>query len=174
MSSAPLSYKELARYYDLIYTFKDYQKEAEKVQTIIEKFKKSEGHELLDVACGTAKHLLFLQDSYQCTGVDMSDEMLEIAKRKLPHLEFREENMIHMRLEKQFDIITCLFSSIGYVKIWKNLQKTWETFAFHLKKGGVAVVEPWFIREQYKIGLPCMTTYEDENIKIARLNVANA
>ena len=39
MSSAPLSYKELARYYDLIYTFKDYQKEAEKVQTIIEKFK---------------------------------------------------------------------------------------------------------------------------------------
>ena len=174
MSSAPLSYKELARYYDLIYTFKDYQKEAEKVQTIIEKFKKSEGHELLDVACGTAKHLLFLQDSYQCTGVDMSGEMLEIAKRKLPHLEFRKENMIHMRLEKQFDIITCLFSSIGYVKTWKNLQKTWETFALHLKKGGVAVVEPWFTREQYKIGLPCMTTYEDENIKIARLNVANA
>ena len=32
--------------------------------------------------------------------------------------------MIDMDLGKKFDVITCLFSSIGYVKTYSNLEQT--------------------------------------------------
>lgn len=47
-------YTDLARYYDLIYSWKDYQKEAATIQRLIVKYKRSKGNDLLEVACGTA------------------------------------------------------------------------------------------------------------------------
>ena len=58
--------------------------------------------------------------------------------------------MISLDLNKKFDIITCLFSSIGYVKTYANLEKSITSFAKHLKIGGVVIIEPWFTAETYK------------------------
>ena len=58
-----MMYKELAKYYDLIYLSKDYKKESQQLMRIIKKYKKSEGKKLLDVACGTGGHLKFLEKS---------------------------------------------------------------------------------------------------------------
>lgn len=80
--------------------------------------------------------------------------------------------MIHLDLEKTFDVIICLFSSIGYVKNYRNLDKTIENFSNHLKKGGVIIIEPWFTKSSYMTGLPTMTTYDGDDIKIARLCVS--
>ena len=52
-----LLYKDLAKYYDLIYEWKDYKKEVEKIEGIIKKTKKSRGKDLLEMACGTAHHM---------------------------------------------------------------------------------------------------------------------
>lgn len=46
-------YKELAKYYDLIYHWKNYKKETDKIKKLISRYKKSDGKALLDVACGT-------------------------------------------------------------------------------------------------------------------------
>ena len=43
-------YGELAEYYDLIYSFKDYKKESVRIKALVSKYKRSEGRELLDVA----------------------------------------------------------------------------------------------------------------------------
>lgn len=69
-------------------------------------------------------------------------------------------------------MIICLFSSIGYVKNYKNLSQTIEGFSRHLKKGGVVIIEPWFTESSYLTGLPTMTTYDGEDIKIARLCIS--
>lgn len=175
MSSSSLSQEEkLACYYDLLYSYKDYKQEAEELYAIIKKYKNSEKDLLLDVACGTAKHLFYLSEYFECMGVDVSYEMLQIARKKLPNIQFKEADMINMRLDKKFDIITCLFSAIGYVKTKENLQKTWDTFALHLKQGGIAIVEPWVTKQQYRNNMPNMVTYADETLKIARANVAKA
>ncbi|GAG89663.1 unnamed protein product, partial [marine sediment metagenome] len=55
-------YKKLAKYYDLIYHWKDYEKEAHSVKDLIKKYKKSDGNKLLDVGCGTGKHLEQFKD----------------------------------------------------------------------------------------------------------------
>ena len=75
-------YREIASYYDLIYSWKDYKKEAKKIKKLILKYKKSDGNELLDIACGTGKHLEYLKNTFSCMGVDINEEMINIAKKK--------------------------------------------------------------------------------------------
>ena len=69
-------------------------------------------------------------------------------------------------------VVVCLFSSIGYVKNYPNLKKTIKNFVKHIKKGGVVVIGPWVNKKTYNVGTPHMITYEDKDIKIARLSVS--
>jgi len=165
-------YKSLAKYYDLIYAFKDYKKEAEEITKLINEFKLSAGNQLLDVASGTGSHIKYFVDDFDCVGVDLYPEMLEFAKEKVPEAKFREADMVNLNLEQEFDAIVCLFSSIGYVKTEENLRKTIAGFVNHLKKGGVVIIEPWLTKEIYRSGSPHMVTYDGEDTKIARVNVS--
>jgi ubiquinone/menaquinone biosynthesis C-methylase UbiE len=165
-------YKDLAKYYDLIYAFKDYKKEAVRIKTLVSKYRKSEGEELLDVACGTGHHLEYLKDEFSCMGVDISNKILEVARKNVKGVVFKQADMTTLNLGMEFDVITCLFSSIGYVKTCKNLRKTIRNFSKHLKKGGVVLIEPWHTKLTYIPSSPHMETYDGKDIKIARLNVS--
>jgi ubiquinone/menaquinone biosynthesis C-methylase UbiE len=167
-------YEEPARYYDLIYSFKDYKKESERLKVIIRKYKRSKGNSLLEVACGTGKHLEYLKKDFSCTGLDLNEEMLRLARKRFHGIKFIRANMIDFQLDRNFDIITCLFSSIGYVKTYKNLEKTLKNFSKHLKVGGVVIIEPWFTKATYKLGSPHLKVYQDNDIKIVRAGVSNA
>ena len=163
-------YKELAKYYDLIYHWKDYKAEAKIIQDLIKNYKTSDEINLLDVGCGTGMHIKYFKDEYSCTGIDINNEMVEVAKSKVKGVIFKQGDMINFDLNTEFDIILCLFSSIGYVKTYSNLEKTLMNFSSHLKKGGLLIVEPWFTKSAFRVGMPGMTTYDGEDVKIARLN----
>ncbi|MGC9779174.1 MAG: class I SAM-dependent methyltransferase [Candidatus Heimdallarchaeota archaeon] len=165
-------YKKLAKYYDYLYAWKDYKKEAEQIKEEIVKYKKSTGNKLLDMACGTGSHLEHFTDDYECTGIDINSEILEVAKSKGLKASFILGDMTDFDLGTEFDIILCLFSSIGYVKTKENLTKTIECFTKHLKKGGVLIIEPWLTKEIYRAGSPHMTTFDGEKLKIARVNIS--
>lgn len=170
MSKKPI-FTDLAEYYDLIYSWKEYKNEAQMLKSLIKQHKKSKGNDLLEVACGTGKHLQYLKDSFSILATDFNKDMLAVARRNIADVTFKQADMIHLDLDKTFDVIICLFSSIGYVKNYKNLNKTIENFSKHLKKGGIVIIEPWFTESSYKAGLPTMTTYDGDDIKIARLCV---
>jgi SAM-dependent methyltransferase len=165
-------YRDLAKYYDLIYHRKDYAEEASELKRLFSKYKKSAGMRLLDVACGTGLHIKHLKDEYDCTGIDVNEEILRVARRNVEDVEFIQADMTSFDLGRRFDVITCLFSSIGYVKTLENLEKTYRCFADHLVEGGAVFVEPWFTKEAYSVGGAWMTTYDGEDVKIARLNVS--
>ena len=163
-------YKELAKYYDLIYHWKDYETEANTIKELFKKYKNSDGNKLLDVGCGTGTHLKYFRNDFSCTGIDINNEMVEVAKSKIPDVIFVQGDMVDFNLKTNFDVILCLFSSIGYVKTYSNLEKTLKNFANHLKNGGLLIVEPWFTKSAFWVGVPGMTTYDGEDVKIARLN----
>jgi len=164
-------YGELAKYYDLIYSRKDYRKETARIRAIVSKYKKSDGKNLLDVACGTGRHLGYLKEEFSCIGVDFSNQMLEVARRNVGGVVFEQADMTELNLSKSFDVITCLFGSIGYVKTYTNLRKAIQGFVKHLKTGGVALIEPWLTKSTAIAGAPSMHTYDGMDIKIARLSV---
>lgn len=165
-------YRDLAGYYDLIYSRKDYAKEVSVLKKLFSEHKKSGGNRLLDVACGTGHHIKLLMDEYDCIGLDINEGILEVARKNAEGVEFVQGDMTSFDLGRKFDVITCLFSSIGYVKTLENLGKTYRCFAAHLVEGGTVFVEPWFTKEVYSAGGAYMDTYDGEDLKIARLNVS--
>jgi ubiquinone/menaquinone biosynthesis C-methylase UbiE len=165
-------YGDFADIYDLIYSNLDYKKSAKKVKKLIKKHKKVKGNKLLDVACGTGKHLSFLKNEFDCTGIDISNEMLDLAREKYNGIRFLQADMVNFDLNEKFDAIICLFSSIGYVRTHENLKKTLHNFVNHLKPGGVLIMEPWLTKSIAIDGLASMDTYSSENIKIARQSVS--
>ena len=161
-------YKELSHYYDLIYSRKDYEKEAETIRRLILKHQKSRGNNLLEIACGTGRHVQYLQNDFNILATDASAEMLRVGRRNTRDVSFEQADMLNLNLGREFDVIICMFSSIGYVRTYANLEKAIGNFSRHLKTGGVAVVEPWFTKSTYKNGSPHLSTYCDDNLKIAR------
>ncbi len=165
-------YRDLAKYYDLIYHWKDYPKEANKIKNIIDKYKKSDWNLLLEIACGTWEHLKYFQNDFVCMWTDINQWILDVAKSKLKKIDFKKVDMVNFDLKKKFDVILCLFSSIGYIKTYKNLEKTLKNFAMHIKNGGVVIIEPWFTKDSYKPGKPHMKVYDGDDLKISRLTVS--
>ena len=122
-------------------------KQTKKIIELINKHKKSKGKELLDVACGTGTHISLLKKKFNCTGVDLNEDMLRVARKKVRGVVFRKADMASFSLNKKFDVITCLFSAIGHLKTDRQIERAIESFSRHLKQGGVLVIEPWITKE---------------------------
>jgi SAM-dependent methyltransferase len=164
-------YEQLADYYDEIYHFKNYQKEAEKIESLIQQHKRSSGTNLLDVACGTGNHIGHLKQRYIVEGLDFSPEMLRIARKKHPDILFHMGDMTSFKLENQFDVITCLFSAIGHVKTKVRLRRAVRNMANHLQCGGLMILEPWITPASFRKGIVSLISVDKPNLKIARINV---
>ncbi|NOZ29640.1 MAG: class I SAM-dependent methyltransferase [Chloroflexi bacterium] len=165
-------YARSARFYDALYAWKDYRREAEKLHRWIQQYKRSPGNALLDVACGTGKHLVHLREHYEVEGLDLNAEMLEIARQRLPDVTFHQADMADFDLGRQFDAIVCLFSAIGYVKTLDRLRQALACMRRHVYPGGLVIVEPWFTPEEYHPDTVHATFVDEPDLKIARINVS--
>jgi SAM-dependent methyltransferase len=102
-----------AKVYDEIYGSKPYEEEARFVHELAG----SPGGTLLDVACGTGRHALAFADlGYEVTGVDINDELLAVAHVAAgDRVRFLQGDMCELDVEgRPFELVTCLFDSIGY------------------------------------------------------------
>lgn len=166
-------YNRSAMIYDAIYhnQGKNYAAEAQKICDLIVHFKKSEGTSFLDIGCGTGNHIVYLQKNFKIEGLDSSEEMIEIARKKFPRLRFYLANMVDFEIGQTYDVITCLFSAIGYVETLPCLRQTLRTIAIHLRSGGVVMIEPWFGPGILETGTVHAVFVDEPGMKIARINI---
>ena len=162
------------KYYDDIYSAmgKAYAVEAKKLHQFIQKHKRTAGNTLLDVACGTGMHAGELYKYYTVVGIDLNANMLKVARKKHPGIRFHQADMRGFDLRRQFDVVTCLFSAIGYMKTKADLQKAIRNMSRHLLPGGVLLVEPWFGREQWNEGHVSIIQVDKPEQKIIRMSHA--
>jgi SAM-dependent methyltransferase len=158
-------YKQSVKLYDAIYHFKDYGAASERLHEFIQRFHRG-ACTFLDVACGTGKHAEWLQQHYEVEGLDVSDDMLAIARERCPRLRFHCASMVAFDLGRTFDVVACLFSSIGYVKTVENFFRTVETLARHVAPGGLLIVEPYFTPDSYWVGRLTMNVVDTTDHKI--------
>ncbi|MBX3172738.1 MAG: class I SAM-dependent methyltransferase [Candidatus Eremiobacteraeota bacterium] len=161
-------FKRSAAFYDAIYSFKDYAAEAEQILGWARQHGRGQGR-LLDAACGTGRHAEYLSKSYAITGIDLDEGLLEHARRRLPQAEFLAGDMCTARFDKKFDVITCLFSAIGYLDP-PQLQQACRNFYEHLETGGVVLIEPWLRPEMIRPGHVGIDQAEFEGIKLVRMS----
>jgi SAM-dependent methyltransferase len=166
-------FTKTARFYDLIYGFKDYEAEVARIDALIRE-RTPGARTLLDVACGTGKHVELLRGrGYACEGLDLDQELLAIARERNPGVPFHHGEMAAFALGRTFDVVTCLFSSIGYARTVENLNRTVAAMASHLAPGGTLIVEPWFTPDAFLPGHIGALLVEGKELTIARVNTAS-
>jgi len=146
------TFSSYSRYYDLLYRDKDYVKEAQFVQKLLQKYAVG-AKSILELGCGTGTHAALLaKEEYQVHGVDLSADMLQRATDRLSHLpkelasrlEFSQGDIRTIRINKQFDAVISLFHVISYQTTHEDLQAAFSTAKAHLKPGGVFIFDCWY------------------------------
>lgn len=158
-----------AKVYDLVYRWKDYDGETKRLKEILAAHGKTSGA-LLDVACGTGQHMSRLKGDFAVEGLELDSEMADIARGR--GLTVHQGDMTTFHFDPRFDVVTCLFSSIGYMETPARLAQAITNLASFLKPDGLLVIEPWFAPDQWYDGYIHMDTIDDEKLKVARMSVS--
>ena len=115
----PKQYSSLAAYYDILNDSIDY----DKWFCFLKNVCKTNGFfpsSVLDLACGTGQMALrFAREGYDTTAIDLSPEMLALAKQKADaeklDILFLNQDMAKFELYGTVDLIVCCLDSINYL-----------------------------------------------------------
>jgi SAM-dependent methyltransferase len=77
--------------------------------------------------------------------------------------------MLSFRLAKRFDVITCLFSAIGFMKTSDQLRRAIRNMSLHLTPGGVLIVEPWITPSKFKRGTLQVVLVKRPGLRVVRV-----
>jgi SAM-dependent methyltransferase len=129
-----------SRYYNALYQDKDYLSEVE----YIEQFLSSKSN-VLDIGCGTGKHLKVLQEKgYEIFGVDMSGSQIEQARKLLgANANLQQIKASEFYFNQKFDNIISLFHVMSYQTQNDELQKVFANVCKHLSIDGIFVFDFW-------------------------------
>jgi SAM-dependent methyltransferase len=135
-----------AAQYDEIYKGKPYKAEADFLHRNISGHFSGRSVDILELACGTGTHSLHLSKfGYKILATDRSEDSLNIAKKKIhpDNLEFQILDMETPRDLGKFDVIICLFDSIGYLIENQKINRLFQFVKSSLKPDGLFIYEYW-------------------------------
>ena len=99
--------------------------------------------------------------------------MLEIAREKVPGVEFINGDMKKLDLERKFDVVICMFSAMNYNLTFEELKLTLTNFYSHLNKGGLLIFDLGINKENWVEGNVSVDTVVDKDLKLARISKAH-
>jgi SAM-dependent methyltransferase len=105
------------------------------------------GGRVLDLACGSGRHSLELKRrGFEVVGVDISPELLEIARQEAGEqgldVEFLEADLRELDFDSEFDIVLSLNDgAIGYLETEEENHHAFEVISRALKPGGRHLVQ---------------------------------
>ncbi|WP_329093484.1 MULTISPECIES: class I SAM-dependent methyltransferase [unclassified Streptosporangium] len=163
---------ELPEIYDMIYRSrgKDYAEETASVARLVREAR-PDARSLLDMACGTGPHLAHFAELFEhVEGVELSEDMLALAKRRLPDVPLTKGDMRDFDLGRTFDAVTCMFSSIAHMADAGELDVAVSRLAHHLVPGGVLVIEPWWFPERFASGYVASDSASEDGRTVVRVS----
>lgn len=136
-----LFYSDFAKHYDKLYSYVDYESQAVFFIKLLRQYK-VKNKKLVDFACGTGKHAsLMTRRGYEAIGVDLSPEMLEVARKLYPNIKFYHGDMKTWKSKMKFGAITILFNSILYNKNRQEFSQTLLNCRGQLVDGGLLIFD---------------------------------
>jgi trans-aconitate methyltransferase len=142
-------YNELAWTWEIMISGEEYVPEVNFLKRMIKRYKKTQGNELLDVGCGAGPHDLLLKEDFRVEGVDASEKMLHLARKRNPELTYSLGDVRTLRLNRQFDVVIAM-DMIMYNLTYEDLESSLVSLSDHIKPGGVLVFYVVDLKEKFE------------------------
>ena len=144
-----IDYKELAGYYDRIITSHDGKRGI-----------------LLDLACGTGSMSMQLSAlGYDVIGVDLSTEMLSVAKEK-PHknIEYLCQDMCELDMYGTIDVTVCVLDSINHLDSKEDILRCFSSVSLFCDPEGLFVFDINTVRKHREVLEDHTFVYDMESV----------
>lgn len=147
-----MSYQSFAALYDQLMADAPYDQWVQYIQQQLS-VEQIEGVSLLDVGCGTGELLVRMhQLGANVTGVDLSSEMLSIARSKCELAGFSpmlfEQSMTDIHETDAYDVVTIFCDSLNYLQSEEEVKQTFKQVYRSLKQEGILLFD---VHSIYKI-----------------------
>ena len=132
-------FSEIAEIYDLLFEDIDYGEWAVYISKILN-FAPIPVRRVLEVGCGTGnltRELVRL--GYEVVGVDVSEGMLAVARRKVPGVRFVRADVRELALGEEYDAVVSTFDSLNNLLTEEDLALAFKRIREHLKPRGIFV-----------------------------------
>ena len=119
---------------------------------------------MLDVGCATGELVYYLEKQFPNVsyyGIDVSDDMLNLAKRKIGFAKLNNQSILELPLwvDMQFDVIVCL----GVVGIFDEIEVTLSNLISSLKDGGRLLLSEQFNDDSVDVIMRYRRVDSDDN-----------
>lgn len=146
------AYSGFAQIYDEYMHPEDHQRWFNGVQGLIKEYSRPT-KKVLELACGSGSmSILFAKAGYDLIGLDLSEEMLMIAKDKALRdrvkIGFFQQDMTEYELNQKFDTVLCICDGMNYVLEDEALERLFSRVHQSLKDEGTFIFD---ISTYYKL-----------------------
>lgn len=92
---------------------------------------------MLDIGCGTGVLCHVLQEhGIKAHGMDLSEEMIKVAREKYPEIPFEQGNMITYETPRRFDLVTSTCDAMNHILDPADLEQVMRHVHTYLAPGG--------------------------------------
>ena len=136
---------ELAKYYDVMRQYRDYSRESNFADELI-RGNVPEAKSVLDLCCGTGEHAIRMARlGYEVTGVDQSQDMLDIATAKAMvsglSIDFICKDVFKLEIKEKFEDAYCLGYTFLYMTTNSDVRRFFKAVRNALISGGLFLVD---------------------------------
>ena len=131
-------YDLLARFYDRLMS--DSSLRSKQVMRCIERYGPT-ASSLLELGCGTGAVLDGLSAVGSLTGMDISANMLDIARARHPGVQFIQDDISSFELGRRFDVIVCTYDVLNHLVAFNRWISCFGCVSKHLTEGGLFIFD---------------------------------
>lgn len=141
-------FQDYAYYYNAFYQDKDYKGETAQVDALLKKYGENISM-ILNFGCGTGRHDLELTKlGYQCTGIDQSPLMIDIAKKNAEEenaeISLLVSDIRELEPSKKYDAVISLFHVMSYQTKNEDILAAFRSARNALTSGGLLLFDVWY------------------------------
>jgi len=147
-------YSDLAWLWPVLSPPEEYIEEANFFAELIKSYSKSRPRTLLHLGCGGGHLDMTLKNHFAVTGVDKSAEMLDLAGRLNPDVQYIQADMRTFRSDERYDV-ALIYDSVNYMLDESDLGAVFKTAFESINESGIMVTyieqaPEWFQQNKVK------------------------